>query len=319
MKILFWLFVAIDLLAIGVFGLLGLAAAGSSRTNPLLALLIPFFIPGAILAGAIWLFLSSQAVAARALALLIAALPFLLVVGSQAVTFWELLSYRDGGGNIRQFRSDSLREIEAAIERNDAAAVAAAARGADLNTPGLSGATVLVLALRHLREAPGKLDVVRALLAAGADPNATGVEPPLQIAIGESRASGKEPVQLLLDAGANPNARGEGGEPVFFIAGGAGIDPAVMELLLARGADLKLLDEKGRSAVVLPAMTNNWRVLELLLRRGAPWKDQPGAVGVPFLEYVEREAQESPRRGASTDGLAEVLALLRAEAGKKPR
>ncbi len=151
--------------------------------------------------------------------------------------------------------------------------------------------------------------MIRALLAAGADPNISKTELPLQAAIGESRTSGAETVRLLLDAGANPNARGEWGNPAFFTAGGASLE--VMELLLAHGADVQLRDKQGRSAVVLAATTRNWRVLELLLRRGAPWRDQQAVQGVPFLDYLEREARDAQSSSWNSDGLGEVMALLR--------
>ena len=96
---------------------------------------------------------------------------------------------------------------------------------------------------------------VKALLEAGADPDATGVERPLQIAIAATRTAGLEPMRLLLDAGADPNARSEFGDPVHFIAGGAGIDVEVARMLTAHGADWTVTDANGRGAVVLPATT----------------------------------------------------------------
>jgi hypothetical protein len=312
LKILFWLFVALDVFALAIFGLLGLAAARPSHTNPIAALVIPFFIPAAILLGAIVLFVSAKTTGARVFAVLIAALPVLIVVGGHAATLVALQGYRDGSGEIREFRASALRDVEAAIERDDAAAVAAAARGADLDTRGLSGATVLVISLRRLRDHPDQLGVVKALLAAGADPNRRGGELPLQAAIGAAHKIGAEPVRLLLDAGAEPNALDEWGEPAFFTAGGASLD--VMQLLLAAGADVKLRNKQGESAAVLPARTSNWRVLALLLERGAPWRDQNAIVGVPFLDYMEGEARKAEALGENADGLAEVMALLRAEA-----
>lgn len=317
-KILFWLLVAIDTVALIVFGLLGLAAAGSSRTNPLAALVIPFFIPGALLLGAIGLFLTNQSIIGRSIAILIASAPLLFVIGGKLMVYRELKPFQDSTGTVRQFRSPALRDIEVAIQRNDAAAVTTAARGADLNTPGLSGATVLVLALRQLRHSPQQLDVIRALLAAGADPNVTKVELPLQAAISESRTAGLEPVRLLLDAGANPNAITESGDPVFFIAGGATIDVGVMRLLVDRGANLQLKDKQGRSAVVLAAMVNNWPVLEFLLKKGAPWQDQRGANGLPFLDYVESEARRADSRANATNGWTDVMNFLRSEKGRTP-
>lgn len=310
LKILFWLFVTVDVIALSVFGLFGLAAAGPSKTNPLAALVIPFFVPGALLVVAIYLFLRPPVPMARTLGVLITALPVLIVAASYANGLWALRSFRDAEGNIHQFRSQALRDIEAAIARNDAGAVTAAAGGADLNTPSLSGATALVFALRQLSDTPDQLDVLRALLQAGADPNVSQAELPLQVAIGASRTAGLEPVRLLLKAGANPNLQDEWGTPAFFSVGGAEIDVAVLELLLAHGADVGLKDKQGKSAVVTPSLTKNWRVLELLLRRGAPWRDQHGIQGVPFLMHIENEFRDA-RTARGADGLAEVLAILR--------
>lgn len=309
-KILFWLFVAVDLVVLVIFGLLGLAAARPSHTNPFAAILIPFVLPGAILCGAVWLFLHSHTTAGRLLALGVAALPFLVVVISQGASLLTLSAHRDAEGNIRQFRSGPLREIEVAIERHDAVAVAAAARGAKLDTPSISGATVLVFALRQLDETPDQLDVVRALLQAGADPNAGGDELPLQVAIGASRKSGPEPVRLLLEAGANPNALTSFGDPAYFTGGGAEIDVEIMQLLLDRGADVRLLDKDGQGAVFLPSITENWKVLLLVLQKGAPWRDQKSVGGVPLRTYLENEAHHDP-----DPGLADVLAFFRAADG----
>lgn len=306
MKLLFWSFVALDVAALVVGGLLGLAAAGPSRTNPVTALLIPFVVPGVLLAGAIGLFVYAQSAGARLVALGIAALPALVVVGGHLLALGRLSGYRDESGELRQFKTAALRAVEDAVTRGDAAAVAAAAQGTDLNTPSLSGATVLVFALRELQQSRGDIDVVRALLAAGADPNARGAEPPLQIAIAASRTAGLEVVRLLLDAGADPNARGEFGDPAYFMAGGAGVDVGVMQLLLDRGADVKLLDSNGKGAAVLAATTRNWRVLALLMQRGAPWRDQLGPGGLPLPAYIENDT-----RDRKDDGIAEVLALLR--------
>lgn len=308
LKILFWLFVAIDVAALVLFGLLGLAAAKPSHTNPLVALIVPFVLPALVLTGSVWLFLRAQSTGGRVVALAIAALPFIFVVVSQGVVQLMMRGYQDEGGNFWQFRSGPLREIEAAIQRNDVAALTAAARGADVNKPGISGATALVLGFRQLEKTPEHgLDVVRALLKAGADPNAGKDELPLQPAIGLSRRFGPELVKLLLDAGANPNKRSEFGDPVFFIAGGADIDVEVMKLLLDRGADIKATNRDGHSAVHVPLLTRNWKVMLLLLQRGASWRNVRTPNDLPFRAYVENEA-----RLGTGNGLAEVIEFLRA-------
>lgn len=299
MKLLFWAFVVVDALVLGLFGLLALAAAGSSRTHPLAALLIPCLLPAALLVGAIWLFQSAQSSGPKLLAIAIAALPWIVLLVQRGAVLRELQAFRDGSGQLREFRSEALRTLEAAIVAHDAAAVAQAARGVDLDEVGLSGVTVLVLALRELQRAPGQLDVVKALLDAGADPNAGRSELPLQGAIAASRHSGIEPLRLLLAAGADPNGQSEFGDPAFFLAGGATYDVAVMEQLLAHGARLDLRGSQGASAVLVPTTTRNWPVLLLLLERGAPWRDQRGPGGVPWRAYVEQELRHDPSPAAA--------------------
>ena len=58
-KLLFWSGVAIDAIAVAVLFVLGLAAAGPSRTNPLLVALAMLVVPGSLLGVAIFLFLRS--------------------------------------------------------------------------------------------------------------------------------------------------------------------------------------------------------------------------------------------------------------------
>jgi hypothetical protein len=312
MKILFWSFVALDVAALVLFGLLALAAAGPSRTQPLAALVVPVLLPALLLAGAVAVFLNARGDGARWFAVALAAAPLLLTVGSRLLVAWELSGHTDGAGGLHQFRTPAQRELEAAVERGDAAVIATLAVGVDLDAPGLSGAPLLVLALRRLPRDPRGLEVVRALLAAGADPDVAHAELPLQPAIAATRTLGIEPVRVLLDAGADPNARGEGGRPAFFVAGGAGVDVAVLELLAAHGADVTARDDAGCSAAATAALTGNWPALEFLVQRGAPWRDQPGSVGSTLVEFVESEARRAPRPGEDQAALARVLELLRA-------
>ena len=306
LNIVFWVAVAFDVTIVLLISLLGLAAAKPSHTHPLAALLVTFIVPGVILAGLIVLFLRAPSRGWRIGALVLTALPLLVTLVGQGVTHVAMLFYQDEAGNIRQFRTGPLREIEIAIERNNVAAVTSLAQGADVNQFSLSGVTVLGIALRQLEKTPEHgLEVVRALLKAGVDPNASKAELPLQTAIGLSRSIGPELVNLLLTTDANPNARGEFGDPVFFIAGGKDIQVEIMQMLLAHGADVQLRDRTGNSAVYLPVITGNWKVLRLLLQQGAPWQDVRAPGGMPFRAYVEGEA----RLGADAD-LSEVIKFL---------
>ena len=305
LKLLFWAVVAFDVVVLGIFGLLGLAAAKPSQTNPIAALVIPFLLPGLVLAVAIAVFLRSSSTGWRVAALVVAASPLLALGASRILAVFMVQNYSTGPDSFSQFRAGPLRDIETAIGQNDAEAVARAARGADLNRPGVSGTTLLILAVDQLQKTPDRLEVLRALLAAGADPNVGKDELPLQGAIGVSRSAGPEPVRLLLDAGADPNAR-RWDEPVYFIAGGAGIDPGIMTTLLDRGADIQARGRDGHTVLSLPTSVGNWPVVALLLRRGAPWRDTRSLDGLPFRAYLESRRNA----GVDTVGLAEVIRIL---------
>lgn len=95
----------------------------------------------------------------------------------------------------------------------------------------------------------GSIDAIKVLLDAGADinlPGPTGDDwdaTPLQHAILERQPAS---VRLLLDRGADLNRGGGPGRslaPVILAAGDT--DPAILELLLAHGADPTLEDEHG--------------------------------------------------------------------------
>ena len=75
LKILFWLFVAIDVVGLGLFFVLGLAAAGSAETHPLAVVLVMLVVPSLVLAAAVLLFLQTQWTGWRLLALLVVSGP----------------------------------------------------------------------------------------------------------------------------------------------------------------------------------------------------------------------------------------------------
>lgn len=305
-KILFWCLVACDVLGLAVFFLLGLAAAGPSKTSPLTVILLILVLPGLVLFAAILLFILAKSWLWRGLAFGVAALPLVLLVGASVAGGVSMMLYERGDGSVAQFLPGGMRKLEEAVEQNDVAAVRKAAAAADLSTLGRDGTSILVVAIRRLQKSPGPPDVLRALLEAGVDPNAGELELPLTAALMASEKTGLEPLQLLLDAGADPNKPDSFGSPAYFLATGVRIHPGALPLLLDRGANLELKARDGATVLRRATDSRNWAAVLLLLQRGANWRETRMLNGMDFRSKVEADA----RVHGEVEGLAEVLGFL---------
>jgi len=269
-KLVFWLLVALDAIGIALWLLLGLAAAGPSRTSPVAVTLLLFVLPAAILGAAILLFVRSTTTGPRLVALAVAAAPLLLLAGGAALARQRIGSATNAAGEMTFFRAGPERELAEAISRNDTAAVQRLLPTADVNATGLDGVTPLMLAVRQLRHTPGEHGVLRLLLQAGADPDrGAQSEWPLAIAIQVARQAGIAPVQALLDAGADPNLVNDFGEPLFFGAAGQSATPELMTLLIDRGARINTVGRNGLTALHTTYNTQSWSIARVLLERGA--------------------------------------------------
>jgi len=97
----------------------------------------------------------------------------------------------------------------------------------------------------------GQPAAVTALIAAGADVNAAAKNPLKVAALHAAVAGGKlEIVKAILEAGADPNAHQQAGFRAIHEAGTKG-NRALAELLLAHGADPSLPNDQGQSAIAL--------------------------------------------------------------------
>ena len=108
-----------------------------------------------------------------------------------------------------------------------------------------SGISTLTGAARN-----GDIATMQALIKGGADLNQRGGVngwPPLMHAIHKNRSAA---VAALLEAGADPNERASGGSTALIMAAGYGYAEMV-RLLLAYGADPRMVDANGDSALTV--------------------------------------------------------------------
>jgi hypothetical protein len=287
-RVVFWGLVALDVFGVMILFLLGLAAAGTARTNPLQVTLLLLVLPCIPLALSVVLFVRATSPGWRVVALLVAAAPLVIAVSTRAIAEMQLRANTNEQGELTFFRSAPMRQIAEAIARNDSSTVAALTSTVDVNRTGMSEMTLLILAMRQLRRTPEQQAVLRLLLDAKADPNKEAqYELPLAIAIQLANRTGPGPVKLLLDAGANPNLASSFGVPVYFSATGQSSNLETLTMLLDRGADVNAMSPKGETALFAAAMTRNWKAALLLLERGADWKQGRSVDGLPFRNLID--------------------------------
>ncbi len=133
--------------------------------------------------------------------------------------------------------------------------------GADPNARSFTGETPL-----HLAALAGRADVVRLLLGRGADPRADSSRgTPLHRA---AEGGAAEVVELLLDAGASVQARATGDETPLHTAARMGQAEAA-RLLLERGADPNAVNAGGNTPLHLAACAGLPELARVLIERGA--------------------------------------------------
>ena len=184
---------------------------------------------------------------------------FVAAMSEPSADIVRLLSAR--GADFRAKDAFGNTTLTAAAYGNDLDTIRLAlAAGVDVNTAGETGVTPLLGAAYN-----GNLAAVRLLLANGAKVNAAAKIPPLfpldppksgPIALSEitpllaaTPAGPVELVRALLDAGAEVNAKdGRGMTPLMLAVATNHQDPAIIRLLLERGADVTVQSKVGETA-----------------------------------------------------------------------
>ncbi|HET8695884.1 MAG TPA: ankyrin repeat domain-containing protein, partial [Gammaproteobacteria bacterium] len=179
--------------------------------------------------------------------------------------------------------ADEVTLLDAAEAGNHDAALALLRENPDVNARGPDGATALMWAAYN-----EDLDLVKALLAHGADLKARNDFG--AYALSEAAITGNAPIiAALLSAGADPNAaNGEGETPLMEVARAGRVDAA--KLLLDAGADVNAKELwGGQSPLMWAAAQSQPAMIELLLAHGA----EADARGV--VRNWERKVIKEPR------------------------
>lgn len=162
-----------------------------------------------------------------------------------------------------------VQTIAEAVQANDALLVKYfISRGSDVNERNSSGRTPLMCGAEL-----GNLEIVKALIVAGADINARNEfngETALLIAVRKNPSSPErvDIVKALIDAGANVNASYDDGNSPLIIASGDG-STEIVKLLIASGANVNAQNSKGLTALIRARVKEYQDISDLLKKAGA--------------------------------------------------
>jgi ankyrin repeat protein len=201
-----------------------------------------------------------------------------------------------------------------AAERGDQATVRALLqKGADLNAARADGMTPLHAAVYN-----DHLGIADALLRAGAKAGGTdryGVTP-LYLAAVNGNA---DMIRRLLDAGADVNAVDAGGETVLMTAARTG-NPAALRLLIERGASVDAREpEFQQTALMIAVREDQTAVVEVLLAAGAQPNAQTRKGPIPaFVPPCKGTGCGSEGVGINRGGLPDRGRRAEAKGGMTP-
>jgi len=193
------------------------------------------------------------------------------------------------------FSDEGLRRAAAAAAAGDAALVRAIARGTappnrriSLDAVQPSGVNLLMYEIAARNEV-----AVRALLDAGANPNALTLEgaSPMLVA-----GASEDPrwLALLLDKGGDPNLKTQSGEPLLTLLVPRGQWDNML-LLLDRGARIDAAGPSGQTATLLLGALHQFDRVHAMLDRGAD-PDRADVNGLRLRDFVlQRVAPGSPQ------------------------
>ncbi len=313
----FWTLAVLD--AIAAVVLCRLFAKGPhGQFDGLLVVAYLVIVSGTVLTLGVFPLLRSDGLRAAAfVVLLLLSVPLLISSAGSAIK--TIREERQFSG--KAYFSGPALDLAQALVKQDAALVKQLIPAAgDLNQPRSGGTSPWQFAVLQTESTEQSIELLRALLAAGADPKRDASADTLQHAV----AKGPLLTRFLLEAGANPNVLDHEQRPFWWRTLQPREDDETTELLtlmLDHGADLKLRAPDGRGPIGHCLANDCWLAAALLIERGADWqRDSPPDRSVPDLfedEILRRDEYPAPvperlrKAPARMRGLPAVLAYPR--------
>ncbi len=311
----FWCIATIDAALLLVIFVATLTHEGGGHNDGGREMGIFFFliVPGVALTLAVLLFIFTEHVVWRSIAILIVAGPGLYFLVDQANSLKESFFYAQrerGSGHFSMFGSQrALRPLATAVVNGDVAFLRNNAPGVDLNAPGDHDITLLKIAVREAkkqeyeRQQPidGHLAVIKALLELGAKPG-DELREALEI---------RDPAVLkaLLDAGADPNQKNADGR--WLMAFDHSQTPLQhFRLLTERGMNVDMMDGSEPLDVEL-AIFERWDLVAHLIERGADFRKPRTDDGRTVASVLAQRIEDNGKEGkALPPDLLRVQSLI---------
>jgi len=301
LKWVFWSIAAIDaaLLLVMVIGTLTHDGGGHNDGGREMGIFFFLIVPGVVLTFAVLLFIFTEHVVWRGIAILIVAGPGLYFLAFQVNRLKDSFFYAQeqrGSGQFSMFGSQRpLRPLAEAVVNGDVAFLQKNAAGVDLNLAGDHDVTLLKIAVREAkkqeyeRQQPidAQLAVIKALLALGAKP---GDELRAALEIRDAAV-----LKVLLDAGADPNQKNADGR--WLMAFDHNQTPLQhFRLLTQFGMNVDMMDGSQPLAVEL-AIYQRWDLVAHLIERGADFRKPRSDDGRTVASVLAQRIAENGNQG----------------------
>lgn len=241
------------------------------------------------------------------IALLVPSVP--LVFYSVAAAVMNVVTERQFSGSA-YFSGPAFDLAQALIRRDPDLIKQSIPAAGDLNRPHGQGMTLWQFAVMQAEDTDPSIDILRILIAGGADPKRDTSAGSLQHAANR----GPHLTRFLLDAGSNPNLLDHEQRPLWWRTMQSAEDDAATEILimmLDHGADLTVRAPDGRGPVAYAVANRYWYAACLLIERGAVWDSETvRKASIPQLlewEILRRDEYPLP----VPDKLRKVLATMK--------